>query len=121
MLMSKELNKVINKTNEELEQEKQLVIEAPPSPPPITSVTPPVIPSNVEGAIVPFEPNWDDEPDFDLMQMVSDLEDGMLAQIQPPKTNTNNSTKSQNLLQQRNSPMFSGCKIGNITINIQKH
>ena len=69
-----------------------------------------------EGAIVPFEPNWDeDTADFNLMEIVSELENGKLAQIAQPIN-----TVSKSLMQQCNSPLFTGCKIGNITINIQK-
>ena len=120
--MSKELNNVVNKTMEQLEkesQDEQLAIEAPPLVAPAL-ITPPKNQQNVEATIVPFEPNWDDEPNFDLLQIVSELEEGKLPQIQPKPT-TNNSTISQNLVQQQNSPMVSSCRIGNITINIQKN
>ena len=74
---------------------------------------------NVEVAIFPFEPNWDDDDtDFDLMKILSELEDGKLDQLQPRPQGTN--TISQSLMHQPNSPMFSGCRIGNITTSIQK-
>ena len=120
--MSKELNNVINKTKDQLELEvkdEQLAIKAPLAAPAL--VTPPKTKQNVEAAIVPFEPDWNDEPDFDLMQIVSELEEGKLAELQPKlTTNNTNSIISQNLVQQHNSPMFAGCRIGNITININK-
>ena len=44
---------------------------------------------NVDVAIAPFEPNWDDaDSDFDLKKIISHLEDGKLAQLQPPTSNT---------------------------------
>ena len=85
MQMSKELNKVINKMKDQLEEEeKQKEIMAPqprpaiePSPPPITLKSVQDLNQNVEAAIVPFEPKWDDDDtDFDLMQILSELEDG---------------------------------------------
>ena len=33
---------------------------------------------NVQQNIIPFEPNWDNTPDFDLMQIVSELEANQL-------------------------------------------
>ena len=45
--------------------------------------------------IVPFEPNWGDEPDFDLMSIVVELE----AQEQQLQPNTRN-TILQKLVQQ---------------------
>ena len=89
---------------EQVQQEEraQLAIEAPPNANPMQQVFDnPVIPiqlsvpnPNVEAAIVPFEPNWDDDTDFDLMKIVSNLEDGKLTQLQVPNT----STISQNLM-----------------------
>ena len=64
---------------------------------------------NVKVAIVPFEPNWyDTDIGCYLMKILSEVEDAKLAQL--PSTNM----VSQNLLQQRNSPMFHRCKIGNM-------
>ena len=76
MELCKELNKVINKTSEDKEnenQDKQLTIKAPPPnhQPEINAVSlvpkaNDLIPENVQDKIVPFEPNWGDEPDFDI-------------------------------------------------------
>ena len=70
---------------------------------------------NNEKNITPYESNWDDDPDFDLMKIASEIENQQAEGPNPSMSNVN-----QNLLQQRNSLMFAGCKIGNITINITK-
>ena len=93
-----------------------MAIEAPLAPPkPVENAIVPKSIQNIEGNTVQFEPNWGDEPDFDLMVIATELE-GQEYQIQP---NTSN-TIQQKLVQQCNSLMFAGCKIGNITININK-
>ena len=85
---------------------------------PVPTPPPPAIPENAQ--IVPYEPQWDDTPDFDLLTMLAELEnDQKVAQITPNLT-TLMSTVSNQLMQQRNSLMFSGCQIGNITIYITK-
>ena len=97
-------------------QQESLAIKAPSAPPkPVENAIVPKSNQNIEGNIVPFEPNLGDEPDFDLMVTVTELE-GQEYQIQP---NTSN-TIQQKLVQQCNLPMFAGCKIANITIKINK-
>ena len=85
---------------------------------PVPTPPPPAIPENAQ--IVPYELQWDDTSDFDLLTMLAELEnDQKVAQV-TPKLTTLMSTVSNQLMQQRNSLMFSGCQIGNITINITK-
>ena len=48
-------------------------IVTPPTPP-VNQVTTPqenITLSHLPGVIIPYEPNWDDQPDFDLMEIVS--------------------------------------------------
>ena len=74
-----------------------------------------IIPENVQDKIVPFEPNWGDEPDFDLMAIVAELEHE--AQNNPTTSNT---IQNLELIQQHNLSMFAGFRIENKTMNINK-
>ena len=109
----------------------QRAIQAPPPNP---------VEQNVQDAIVPFQPNLDqneDEVSFDILDFLSDLEnqpqnpgpnamalvpkDKNVPVQQSSKLKNTTQTISQNLLQQRNSLIFHSCKIGNITINLNKN
>ena len=85
MEVCKELNKVIKKMKDEIEDEQKqepLAIKVPLAPSkPVENAIVPISNQNVEGNIVPFEPNWVDEPDFNLMVIVTKLE-GQEYQIQ---------------------------------------
>ena len=125
MEMCKELNKVISNTKDQIEDEAnddkpaQLAIMASQPEPVQNALVSKSATSNGENVqpnIVPFEPNWGVEPDFDLMAIVAELEDQQLVQIYP----MSNTLQHKLIQQQWNSPMFAGCKIGNITININK-
>ena len=76
----------------------------------------PDIQQNVGQEIVPFELNWDDDSaDFDLLNILSEVEENQ-QQVEaqhnvPGGTGPNTNTTSSRLMQQRNSPMFAGCKI----------
>ena len=120
-----------------------------PPPPPPASNQPNVaeIAPNPE-PIIPFEANLDEDvPNFDLMSILSEFNEEEINEnvpnmaqamvpennIQQPSTsvvinknqnqpgtqNMKNTTVSS-LMQQQNSPMFAGCKIGQVNITIQK-
>lgn len=69
-------------------------------------------------AVVPFEPNFDDDDlaGIDWLQVLCDAENST-KQLQDTARDT---SVSNTLMHQRNSPMFANCKIGNININITK-
>ena len=72
-----------------------------------------------EKAIVPYEPNFDDEDldGIDWLKILCDAENANKDVAVPTHSDTSVSTT---LVQQRNSPMFANCRIGNINININK-
>ena len=125
-------------------------LPAPPEPlaiqAPSTSaiqITPP--PKNKE-PVISWEPNWGDVPDFDLMSFLSELDEDNFSEtamvpynpnnastntnttvqkaqglgLIPPSTGFNAVKNTNQMIQNRSSPMFTSCKIGNITINPTK-
>ena len=61
--------------------------------------------------IVPFEPQFDEDiDDTDWLKILCEVEEENSRLLQMPVTDNISNT----LMQQRNSPMFSNCKIGNI-------
>ena len=80
--------------------------------------------------VIPLQPNFDDVPNFDIMQLLSDLDndpENVVKAVIPVDTgaqpvavpSTQNTSNISNVMQ-RNSPMFHSCKIGQININITK-
>ena len=68
--------------------------------------------------IVPFEPDFDEDiDDTDWLKILCEVEEQNANLL--PMANTQ-CTAVKNTSIQRNSPMFVNCKIGNISINIQK-
>ena len=138
-----------NATSTKNVDQVQDAIALMPPPPPPTSNQPKVaeIAPNPE-PVIPFEANLDEDvPNFNLMSILSEFNKEEMnenvpnmAQAMVPVNNTpQHSTsvvinKNQNqpgtpnmknttissLIQQRNSPMFAGCKIGQVNITIQK-
>ena len=69
--------------------------------------------------VIPYEPNWDDDTeDFDLLQILNEMDTEAQRVLAVPKSNstttTSTSAVSENYVQQHNSPMFAGCKMANI-------
>lgn len=89
-----------------------------PALPPNQSQIPP--PTENDKALVPAEVNneWnDDDFDFDLYQIVTDLEK-QSQQKQVANVSNNNTVQNKNAPK---SQMFSGCKIGVINLQIHNH
>ena len=78
--------------------------------------------------LVSYEPNWDDVQDFNLLDLLADLDENPSKVAVPESkklTTTVDSpvkpiTTTMTMMQQHNSLMFAGCKISQITININK-
>ena len=70
--------------------------------------------------LVAYEPNFDDEiPDIYLLSYIAELQN---EELNAPKTQVQSKFSAiTNTMTQRNSPMFAGCKIGNINIIINKN
>ena len=92
----------------------------PPPPPPPPQMMPQVVENkeNSTSAIVPFNPNFDDDqqvPSFDISALINEV---MNEGQQPPQaiTNTQNTQNIQNIPRS----LFHGCSIANITFNIKK-
>ena len=84
--------------------------------------------------IIPLQPNFNDTPNFDIMQLLSHLDDDTsienvvqavvpmdnreIGQAAPPPSTQNTSNVSN--VMQCNSPMSNSCRIGQINININK-
>ena len=72
------------------------------------------IPQGNNTQLVPFEPTFDDDiDDTDWLKILCDVEQNENVLPMPMQT-------VSNTMMQRNSPMFSNCKIGNINITINK-
>lgn len=120
-----------NLTNSLQKKEVPLAIENNPNLPalPSTSATPAlpapnpqvVVQQEENNAVVAVkgqDHNWDDEDfDFDLYQIVTDLERES-QQKKISNVNTNNTVQTKNAPK---SNMFSGCKIGTINLQIHNH
>ena len=118
----------------------QLVQNVPKSALPATVQNPPLPPvpvvqqkENIQesNAVIPFEPNFnlhDDLDDFDLMKVLSEVEnENMAALLQWAKcTNKDSTTTTSKQVMKWPAPnpmpmMFADCQItGNITINLNK-
>ena len=74
---------------------------------------------NKETAIIPLEPTFEDDglDDIDWLKVLCDAENQNTNDMQMHSKENSMSTM---MMQQRNSPMFANCKIGNININITK-
>lgn len=113
------------------------VSNVPALPQPSTSAAPPMLdqapstenqlqPENpIPAELVPYQENIRQHvPDFDLMSFVADLEDDdMLAMSETVSTTNRNTVAVQKQMVKKSSPklpVFAGCKIENITININK-
>ena len=129
MEMGKVLAQAINKTHDELMQQ---ISKSKPLPPVTTpkaiegkpSENLPDIQLGDSTAIVPFEPDWDNQDsDFDLLKILSEIDDKSskdLANVAPATQSLITTTSNVLQQQQCNSPMFAGYQIGKITINIVK-
>ena len=74
---------------------------------------------NKNNILVPYEANFDDDiDDTDWLKILCEFEDQNKQMLPMPTSET--SVSNNNTMMQRNSPMFSNCKIGNININIKK-
>ena len=88
---------------------------------PQKAIEPPVQQPNIgneNNILLSYEPNFDEDIDgTDWLKLLCEVEDQNRNLLPMPLSETlvNNCTVTQ-----RNSPMFSNCKIGNININIQK-
>ena len=93
------------------------------APTPLKAIEPPAENStpqeNVQGAIIPFEPNFDDK-DLEGIDWLKVLCDAENANKEDTVVQLKDNLVSNTLMQQRNSPMFANCRIGNINININK-
>ena len=90
-------------------------IEAPP-----IKAQLPTSNAQVNNAVIPYEANFDDDlDDIDWLKVLCEAED-QNRNPNPQNANTTTDNKISNTMMQRNSPMFSNCKIGNININITK-
>ena len=127
--MGKVLSSAMSKSDDALLQEIEAQPKIPSLPPPVPKEPTPLkaIQPPVEiNAVVPYEPNFDDDEDFDnidWLKVLCDMENTQ--EVTTPKANTSvapstMNTLSTTMMQQRNSPMFAGCKIGTININITK-
>ena len=79
--MAKDLKKALKKTNDEVEEENDKQNQPkPPKPVPqkqqqvVTPTEGPPPLNQPDQIIVPCEPKWDDVPDFDLLEMLAELE-----------------------------------------------
>lgn len=95
-------------------------IEAPPA-----IKNPPDITLPESSNLISFEPVWNEDINFDLMKIVSELDkksqDQLANPTVPPAVPATMTTSTHFLQQhQKDSPMFSGCQIGKIIINIVK-
>ena len=106
-----------------------LQLQAPPpkNPSPVMAIEAPP-PSNVNQEILPFEPNFEEDTsnDIDWLKYLCEVEQQTkeLPQFAASENKTvtpQTDTKVSNTMMQRNSPMFAGCKIGNINITINKN
>ena len=72
-------------------------------------------------AIIPYEADFtqDNIPDFDLLTYISKMQHEEL-NANVPKGKETTKTLMSNTMNQHNSLMFAGCKIGNINITIHK-
>ena len=73
-----------------------------------------------ENAVLPYEPNVNNQADFDLMSFITDLQNDEFNEMSVKNTPKVASTVTSTTMNQRNSPMFAACKIGNINITINK-
>ena len=74
---------------------------------------------NVCDAIVPFNPQFDDDiPDFDLIQLLKEVEQEEKPKT-PPHTTTKNSMMSSNVVNNVPKSLFHNCTIQNITFNMK--
>lgn len=82
-------------------------------------------PKQISAELVPYQDDIRQHvPDFDLMSFVADLEDDdMLAMCETVSTNKNTVAVQKQMVKKSSPklPVFSGCKIENITININKN
>ena len=131
MEMGQVLGQAINKTHNELKQQIAKLKALPPATrPKAIEAKPSENMANIElgesTAIVASVPDWDDQDsDFDLMKILPNLDDKSSKELANPAPVTQSPampSTSTNVLQQQqhNSPMFAGCQIGKITINIVK-
>ena len=72
---------------------------------------------NTTKEIVPFEPSFDDVPDFDLLSVLADIEKSETKNENPAVTTTSN---THNIVNNVPKSLFSNCTIGNIHFHINK-
>ena len=90
----------------------------PPPPPPAVAEKP-----NAQAAIVPFQPQLDDQevPEFDICEILEDIEkQNQQGPSATSKALVTSNKSNTNVMNNTPKTCFANCTIGNITFNIQK-